>query len=319
MNILITGGAGSIGSALAEGLARNRGNEIYIVDDLSTGALWKIPTHANVHFIRANVNDYEDMAPIFCTHGFHYVFHYAATVGVKRTLAHPFWVFDDIDGIKHICKLSKNTGVRRLFFSSSSEVYGEPFEVPQNEETTPLNSRLPYAIVKNLAESYIKAYQAKYGLNYTIFRFFNTYGPKQTEDFVLPRFLSCALQGKPLPVYGKGQQTRTFCYIDDNVEATIKTLYDSAFKNSVVNIGNNREIKIIDLAKTIIKLTNSSSSIDYRPPLKEGDMTRRCPDISQMQSILGRKLIQVEEGIQKLINYYAHRNQPSQTGKPVII
>ncbi len=319
MNILITGGAGSIGSALAEGLAKNEGNEIYIVDDLSTGSLWKIPKRENIHFIRANVNDYEDMAPIFCTRNFQYVFHYAATVGVKRTLAHPFWVFDDIEGIKHICKLSKNTGVHRLFYSSSSEVYGEPFEVPQNEHTTPLNSRLPYAIVKNLAESYIKAYQEKYGLNYTIFRFFNTYGPKQTEDFVLPRFLSCALKGEPLPLYGKGEQTRTFCYISDNIEATIKTLYDNAFQNNVVNIGNDREIKIHDLAELILEITQSTSKIKYHPPLEEGDMTRRCPDISKMKELLGRELIQVEEGIKKMIRYYAHRNQPSQTGKPVII
>ena len=108
--------------------------------------------------------------------GFDYVFHYAAVVGVHRTLQNPLAVLRDIDGIRNILELSKNTGVKRVFYSSSSEVYGEPVEIPQNESTTPLNSRLPYAIVKNLGEAYFKSYQQEFGLDYTIFRFFNKIG-----------------------------------------------------------------------------------------------------------------------------------------------
>jgi len=150
--ILITGGAGFIPSSLAEGLL-NRGNyTVVCVDNFLTGKRKNIPKHSNCTFIHCDVNNYNDIAAIMMTYRFDFVFHYAAVVGVQRTLDNPLMVMDDIKGIKNILELSKNTGVERVFFSSSSEVYGEPFELPQNEETTPLNSKLPYAIVKNLGD-----------------------------------------------------------------------------------------------------------------------------------------------------------------------
>ena len=147
---LITGGAGNIGSALASRLAQEKCNNIIVVDNLSTGKIEKLPEKENITFIKANTNNYNDIVPIFGRYKFDFVFHYAAVVGVKRTLKNPMMVLEDIEGIKNILLLSKNTGVKRVFYSSSSEVYGEPFEIPQNEKTTPLNSRLPYAIVKNI-------------------------------------------------------------------------------------------------------------------------------------------------------------------------
>ena len=116
-------------------------------------------------------------------------------VGVKRTLENPLKVLEDIKGIQSVLHLAKNTGVKRVFFASSSEVYGEPVEFPQNEFTTPLNSKLPYAIVKNVGEAFLKSYYLEHGLNYTIFRFFNTYGPKQSTDFVMSKFLRAAPEG----------------------------------------------------------------------------------------------------------------------------
>jgi UDP-glucose 4-epimerase len=111
---------------------------------------------------------------------FDYVFHYAAVVGVKRTLENPVLVLEDLQGIRNVLTLCKNTGVKRVFYASSSEVYGEPVHLPQHEHNTPLNSRLPYAVVKNAGESFCRSYFQEYGLEYTIFRFFNTYGPKQS-------------------------------------------------------------------------------------------------------------------------------------------
>src|SRR6185436_190616 len=133
--------------------------------------------------------------------------------------------------------------VKRIYFSSSSEVYGEPVEIPQNEHTTPLNSKLPYAIVKNVAEAFIKSYNQEHGLNYTIFRFFNTYGPKQSTDFVLSKFIRAGLTNQDITIYGDGMQTRTFCYIDDNVDSTVNAFYKNKFVNDVVNIGSDNEIK----------------------------------------------------------------------------
>ncbi|WP_418639188.1 NAD-dependent epimerase/dehydratase family protein [Winogradskyella sp.] len=303
-NILVTGGAGQLGSSIAAKLALKENVTVVIIDNLSTGEKSKIPKKENIKFIKADVNDYNDIISIFATFKFDYVFHFAAVVGVERTLENPINVLHDIDGIKNILSLSKNSGVKRVFYSSSSEVYGEPFEIPQNENTTPLNSRLPYAIVKNVGEAFLKAYQRENDLDYTIFRFFNTYGPFQSNDFVMPRFLKLAMNNQPIPIYGHGDQTRSFCYIDDNVDTCLKALYEDAYVNDVLNIGNGDEISILHLAEKIIELTNSTSEIIFLPSLKEGDMTRRCPDITKMKSLLGRDLVTVEEGIMKMINHY---------------
>ena len=222
-------------------------------------------------------------------------------VGVKRTLDNPLMVLQDIEGIKNILKLCKETNVKRIFFSSSSEVYGEPVEFPQNEETTPLNSKLPYAVVKNIGEAFIKAYHKEYGLKYTIFRFFNTYGNRQSDDFVIAKFLNLALNNEDITLYGDGLQTRTFCYIDDNLEITLRILKGNLAVNQIINIGSDLEISILALAKLIIQETNSRSKIIHLSALKEGDMTRRMPDIYKMKEILGKELVTLKEGINKLV------------------
>jgi UDP-glucose 4-epimerase len=156
LKILITGGANNIASSLSRKLAADAGNEIVIVDNLLTGSMHMVPALPNVRFVKCDVNDLLDISGVFYRTPFDYVFHYSTVVGVQRTLNNPLMVLNDIKGIENVLQLSKNTGVKRVFYSSFSEVYGEPFEIPQNELTTPLNSRLPYAIVKNLAEAYCR-------------------------------------------------------------------------------------------------------------------------------------------------------------------
>jgi UDP-glucose 4-epimerase len=232
---------------------------------------------------------------------FDFVFHYAAVVGVQRTLMQPVSVLNDINGFKYLLDLCKNTGVSRVFFSSSSEVYGEPFEHPQNEQTTPLNSRLPYAVVKNVGEAFLRSYKQEFDLDYTIFRFFNTYGPKQSQDFVMSKFINAALAGRDITIYGDGMQTRTFCYKDDNIDACYNAFTRNEYVNDTVNIGSDFETTVIDLAKTIIAVTESKSKLVYLPPLKEGDMSRRKPDNTKMRELLGRPLIPIEAGIRLTI------------------
>ncbi len=299
MNILVTGAAGNIGSELVTALIPHKGCFVVAVDNFLTGSIKKLPlsNSGNLKFIKADVNNWSEISSIMASYKFDYVFHYAAVVGVLRTLQNPVMVLNDVQGIKNILDLSKNTGVKRVFYSSSSEVYGEPVEFPQNEMTTPLNSRLPYAIVKNLGEAFLRTYHQEYGLSYTIFRFFNTYGPKQSDDFVIGRFIKCSLANRELPINGDGGQTRTFCYIKDNIEVTLKCLFEGKCLNDVMNVGNDQEIKIVDLANKIIRLSNSKSSIIHLPALEEGDMTRRMPDISKMKNILGRDLTTLDDGI----------------------
>ncbi|HMG67695.1 MAG TPA: NAD-dependent epimerase/dehydratase family protein [Chitinophagaceae bacterium] len=301
MKILITGGAGFIGSSLAEAFL-GKGHEIVIVDNMLTGRNTNIPSHTDCRFIKGDVNNYNDIAPVFLAFRFDYVFHYAAVVGVKRTLDNPVLVLNDVQGIKNVLDLSKSTGVRRVFFSSSSEVYGEPVHLPQHEETTPLNSRLPYAVVKNVGESFCRSYHQEYGLEYTIFRFFNTFGPKQSDDFVITKFLNAAFEHGEVTIYGDGLQTRTFCYIHDNTEACINALEKNLFINDVVNIGNDKAITVLELAKQVIAITGSKSRIIHLPALPEGDMTRRQPDISKMKKLLSRGFISLEDGIKEIIS-----------------
>ncbi|NTW31908.1 MAG: NAD-dependent epimerase/dehydratase family protein [Bacteroidetes bacterium] len=302
-NILITGGAGFIGSALAEKLLQDPENYIVVVDNLTTGEIKKLPVAPKdrMRFIKCDVNNYRDISPVMLSFHFDYVFHYAALVGVQRTQQHPVMVLADLKGIENILSISKNSGVKRVFFSSSSEVYGEPTELPQNEHTTPLNSRIPYAVVKNVGESYLRSYKKEYDLDFTIFRFFNTYGPKQNVDFVMSRFIKLALRNQNITIYGNGLQTRTFCFIDDNIDACVNAFYKDLYVNDVVNIGGNIEITMLDLAKKIIEITNSKSQIIFHPALEEGDMQRRLPDITNMRKLLNRDLLNIDEGIKRII------------------
>ncbi len=301
IKILITGGAGFIGSSLADQFLKSKDYFIVGVDNLLTGDIRKIPVHSNFKFIKCDVNNFNDISAIMARFHFDYVYHYAAVVGVNRTIENPVMVLRDLEGIKNILDLSKNTGVKRLFFSSSSEVYGEPVELPQNETTTPLNSRLPYAVIKNVGEAFCRSYEKEFGLPFTVFRFFNTYGPKQSTDFVISKFLKAALSNKSITIYGDGQQNRTFCHIDDNTTCTIKILEDNLIMNDVINIGNEVNYTILQLAELIVNLTNSKSKLEFLPPLKEGDMTRRQPDNSKMKKILSAPLISLEDGLTRMI------------------
>lgn len=305
-SILVTGGAGNVGSALVRVLVQRSDTEVVVADNLLTGSVEKIRLNVpNLTFVKADCNDFDDISSLFYRFHFTHVFHFAAIVGVQRTLANPILVLRDIAGIDNILRLCKNTGVRRVYFSSSSEVYGEPFEIPQNENTTPLNSRLPYAVVKNVGEVYLRTFQQEFGLPYTIFRFFNTYGPRQSEDFVLPRYVGAALRGDPLFVYGDGSQTRTFCYVDDTVDTCVNAHESNVFENDVINVGSEHEISILELAHTVLKITGSASRIEFLPPLAEGDMTRRCPDIAKMRQLLNRPPVKLEDGIRRLVEHYA--------------
>lgn len=247
--ILITGGAGFIGSCLAETLINTTDHKIVIVDNLLTGNIKRLPKSDkdNWRFIKADCNNFQDISSVMLAYKFDYVFHYAAVVGVQRTLLHPVSVLEDIQGIKNVLDLCKNTNVKRIFFASSSEVYGEPIEHPQNEATTPLNSRLPYAVVKNVGESFLRSYKKEYDLDYTIFRFFNTYGPKQSIDFVMSKFIQAALKNRDITIYGDGMQTRTFCYIDDNVDACLSSFTNNIFIAQInFNIGNRFSKSLVD-------------------------------------------------------------------------
>jgi len=304
--ILITGGAGFIPSSLADSLL-DLGYKVTLVDNLITGKESNIPKSKNCAFYNCDVNDLNSISKIMLNTQFDFVFHYASLVGVKRTLENPIMVLEDINGLKNIFSLSHKTGVEKVFYSSSSEVYGEPVEIPQHEEITPLNSRLPYAVVKNIGECFCKSYNKEFGLDFTVFRFFNTYGERQSSDFVVSKFLNAAINNSEITIHGDGLQTRTFCYILDNLDATINSFENNLYNNDIVNIGNDNEITILELAQTIKDLVGSSSKIVHIDPLEEGDMTRRRPDVTKMKNLLGRNFTELADGINKILPIFKNK------------
>lgn len=290
-------------SHLVDRLAKNPRHYVVVLDNLLTGSKDKVPRYKNITFIKGDSNNQEDLNRLFLEYHFDYVFHYAAVVGVNRTLLTPLAVLEDIDGFKYILENCRWGKVKRILFSSSSEVYGESPTFPQDEHSTPLNSRLPYAIVKNVGEAYLRSYHQEYELDYTIFRFFNTYGPRQSADFVISKFIKAALASKDITIYGDGEQTRTFCYINDNIEATVNAFEKNLIVNDVINIGSNIEVTINELAKTIIRLSNSKSKVVHLPPLREGDMPRRLPVVSKMKKLLDHDFTSLDKGIKETIDY----------------
>ncbi|PTB95823.1 epimerase [Marivirga lumbricoides] len=311
--IFITGGLGFIASRLTKKLL-SQNYKVVSIDNFSTGSIKNIEefkNDPNFSFIRGDANNYNALYHVFYNFKPDYVFHYAAYVGVLRTLNNPLQVLQDIKGFENILELSRDFNVKKILFSSSSEVYGEPVELPQNEHTTPLNSKLPYAVVKNVGEVFLKTYQSEFGLDYTIFRFFNTYGPHQSKDFVISKFLDLALNNQPITVYGDGLQTRTFCFIEDNLDATVAAMTDERSKGEIYNIGSSAEITVIDLARLIIKLTNSNSEILHLPPLKEGDMQRRKPNNNKMidELLNGKQLVGLEDGLKETIKWFKEINE----------
>lgn len=310
VKILVTGGAGNVGGALAELLVQE-GYYVVIVDNLVTGATDKLPSRnqPNWKFYQVDVNDFDRFAAVMRSETPDYVFHYAALVGVDRTLANPVKVMDDLKGLRNVCELCVETGVKRVFYSSSSEVYGEPVEFPQHEETTPLNARLPYAQVKAVGESFFLAYHQTYGLEYTVFRFFNTYGPKQSADFVVSRFVRAALTGQDITIIGDGAQTRTFCHIDDNIGFTLRCLREGLFVNDVINLGNDNEISIKDLAFMVKSTLHSPSRLVHLPAREEGDMRRRLPCLNKMRLYFRKEMIDLPTGIRSVAEGLIERGE----------
>lgn len=305
-SVLITGGAGFIGSHLAETLLR-KGYKVIIFDNFQTGKFSNLSNctdNRDLFIVEGNINHRHHLRPLY-RFPIDFIYHYAACVGVKRTLAQPLDVLDDIDGIRNILDFSREKRVKRIFYSSSSEVYGESVSFPQNENSTPLNSKLPYAAIKNLGEIYIRTFHKEYDIPYTVFRFFNTYGPRQSKEFVISKFINQALTNSPVTVYGDGKQTRSFIYIDDNILAATNALTHKASINTTINIGNPVEISMVDLAGIIINTVKSKSKISHESRLAEGDMPRRVPDIQNMINLLGVKsLTEFQNGLIKTIEYF---------------
>src|SRR3989338_2509207 len=309
-HFLITGGAGFIGSNLSLTILNNGGHVVFL-DDLSTGSEKNIADfkkNPNYKFIKGNVNDLKDLKRVFAKNQFNYIVHYAARVGVIRTIQRPLEVLEDIQGIRHLLELAKNRDIKKIIFSSSSEVYGEPVEIPEREDGH-LDAQLPYAVVKLVGENFMKAYYQTYGLKTCSLRFFNVYGPRQDASaygFVVGIFIKQALAGEPLSVFGDGTQTRDFVYIDDNINASILALLSAETDGQVVNIGTGRPMTVLDLAESIIREVGSQGpEVKFLPMRSGGEIRHRFPDVGKMRKLLHyQPKYTIEKGLRETINWY---------------
>ena len=293
MRYLVTGGSGFIGSHLIEALVK-RGDSVSAIDNLSTG---NNQLSSNIDFFQGSIFDQDLMSKLISNSD--YVLHLAAAVGVLNIVNKPLEsLMTNIKGTEIILELCEKYN-KPILITSTSEVYGKNNTVPLSEDSdrvlgSPLLSRWSYSEAKAVDESMAYFYYQEKGLEVRIVRLFNTVGPRQVGHYgmVVPRFINAALKNEQLSVYGSGDQIRCFCHVDDAVRALLSVIDSDKAIGQVFNIGNNQQISIMELAKKVIELTESSSTIEkisYEKAYPEGfeDMQRRVPDISKIKQVLG--------------------------------
>ena len=297
----MTGGAGFIGSHLVDRLLKD-GHQVTALDNIATGRVENLTAHKNnVNFslVDGSVLDQGLLAQQVKT--VDYIFHLAAAVGVFTIVNEPLSsLVTNIRGTENILEVASTKNIP-VFLSSSSEVYGKNISDSLRETDdrilgSPTTLRWSYSEAKAIDESLAFAYWTEKKLPTRIVRFFNTVGPRQVGSYgmVVPRFVASALKNEPITIYGTGEQTRCFGHVSDVIDAVIAVAFSDKTIGQVINIGNNKEISMNDLAKAIIKLTNSSSEIKYVPYAEaygEGfeDMERRVPNIDLIYALTGWK------------------------------
>jgi UDP-glucuronate decarboxylase len=299
--ILVAGGAGFIGSHLCRRLIE-LGHYVYCVDNLSTGRKENIPQHTNLVF------DPWDITEPFMYSCIDEIYNCACPASPVHYQRDPVKTLEtSVVGVKNLLEIARVSGAN-LLQCSTSEVYGDPLEHPQTEQyfgnVNCIGPRACYDEGKRAAETLCFDYTFQYGVDVKVVRIFNTYGPNMARDDgrVISNFITQALAGRFLTVYGEGKQTRSFCYVDDLVDGLIRMMNCSHY--GPVNLGNPEEHTIKDVAELVLRLTRSETSITYRP-LPADDPKRRKPDITLAKTLLGwQPTTNLEEGLLRTIEYF---------------
>ena len=303
--IVITGGAGFLGSHLCD-LLLGRGDEVVAIDNLSTGDISNIEHLFGRKEFTFSLRDVSDF--IWVPGDVDVVMHFASPASPVDYLEMPIQTLKVGSlGTHNSLGLAKEKGAK-FFIASTSEVYGDPHVHPQTEDywgnVNPVGPRGVYDEAKRFSEAITMAYHRYHGLDTRIVRIFNTYGPRMraNDGRVVSNFIVQALRGEPLTIYGDGTQTRSFCYVDDEVNGLI-ALLDSD-ENDPVNIGNPNEFTVKELADIVVETTGSSSTVEMHP-LPTDDPTQRRPDITRARKILGwEPQIQLREGVARTVDYF---------------
>ncbi|MGI9646610.1 MAG: UDP-glucuronic acid decarboxylase family protein [Ilumatobacteraceae bacterium] len=312
MRIVVAGGAGFLGSHLCDALLA-RGDRVVAVDDLSTGRLVNIDHHRSDP--RFEFVDHDVVQPLTIDGPADAVMNLASPASPKEYLARPIATLDVGSlGTRNLLELARTHGAR-FFLASTSEVYGDPLVHPQPEEywghVNPIGLRSVYDEAKRFAEALTMAYHRSYDLDVRVVRIFNTYGPRMQagDGRVVSNFAMQALRGEPLTIYGDGSQTRSFCFVADEVAGLI-ALLDSD-EVGPINIGNPDEFTMLELAALVTELTGSPAGIEHRP-LPSDDPRQRRPDITLARERLGwQPMVKLREGLEQTIDYFASQLDPT--------
>lgn len=307
--VLVTWGAWFLWSHLCEKLLWYRAR-VLCVDNMQTWSQDNVSLFLSdplYSFFLWDCNVLDDMGKIFANYSIDFVFHHAATVWVKLTNENPLWVLSDVQWIKNILDLSVLYWIQKVVFCSSSEVYGEPFKLPQSE-FDPVSPHIPYATVKLLWEHMMQAYYEKKWLRTTSLRFFNVFWPRQISTaygFVAGIFINQVLHDQPPTVFGDGSQTRNFVYVEDNVLATIASLFSVESDGETINIGTGYPISVLELAKKIIFLCGKGLSPVFHDAGDDKRVKHRFPDVSKMKSLLWYEpQFTLDDGLRLTIDRY---------------
>ena len=307
MSVLITGGAGFIGSHLARSLVKS-GHKVTILDDFSNVDLknvWDLITERKVKLIKGDIRDPKILGEV--TQNIDVIFHLAAQIHIDKSILEPKMTFDvNAIGTLNILELGLKRDFEKIIYASTSEVYGTAL-TEKIDENHPLNPQSPYAASKVAADRLCHAYVQTYGMNVTTVRNFNVFGPFQKDTgygSVIPIFIKRALVDKPPIIYGEGNQTRDFMFIDDAVKAYTLVMDSKNVNGEVFNFGSGREISITDLARLIVNQCGKKLApvhVERRP----GEVMRLCADTSKSQRVLGFKSqFTLEEGIRTYIEWF---------------
>jgi UDP-glucose 4-epimerase len=309
--VLVTGGAGFIGSHLVEKLV-GLGARVSVIDTMLCGnKIEHLEGHKNLSIHRLDVTDIQIIESLF--KGQDMVFHLAAVVGVEETQDEPVNLLNvEVGGTSNVISLAARNKVRRFIFASSSEVYGDS-AAPMVEEG-PFNPKSTYALTKLIGEHFCQAYYQKYGLEYAALRYFNVYGPRQDERFVLSRFVSRAFKGEEIRVYGDGNQTRDFTYIDDSVRMSLLAGVIESGVNQVLNFGTGRAVSINYLADLVLDRLNLSGKVNIKHVdydlrrTREIEVFSRLANVDKAEKLLKyRPLTELSEGLDTYIAWYKSR------------
>lgn len=305
MRVLVTGGAGFIGSHLCERLL-SEGETVFCVDNLCTGDrrnVASLENHPRFEFILADVTSPLSMEVDAVAH----LASPASPVDYGRLVVETMMA--NSLGTYNTLELARKNRARYLL-ASTSEVYGDPLKVPQDEgyfgNVNPVGPRACYDESKRFAEALTSSYRRLYGLETVILRIFNTFGPRMRREDgrVIPNFIQQAIAGEPITVYGDGSQTRSFCYVDDLVEGIVAALRSPRAVGEVINLGNDREMTILELAEKVRDMLSSPSQITYLP-LPEDDPQRRRPELTKARTLLGwEPRTSLEDGLRKVVEWF---------------